>query len=236
MNVQYEPFLFPTRGTLGIWVLPGQRITSLQQIAEGVKWSEWGREVIPNKKSIRDILTWLESREMVTVESNAKGTLITVVNWHTYNDYSGFREEKVSGQSISEVTRSGHKEKGIKGKEVKTTKTFSPEALRLSGMLADLILENNAGNTELAAGKRQATVARWGDDIDKIHRLDGQPWEHIEAVIGWCQADSFWSPNILSGVKLRKQFNQLFAKMAAKPASGSANHQGSYADPTRGAI
>lgn len=116
MNVQYETFLFPTQGKHGIWVLPGQRITSLQQIAEGVKWTEWGREVIPNKKSIKVILEWLQSREMVTVESNAKGTLITVVNWHTYNWVT---DEKVTGESNAEETPSGHKEEGIERKEEK---------------------------------------------------------------------------------------------------------------------
>ena len=122
MNVQHEVFLFPTRGRTGIWVLPGQRITSLQQIAEGVRWTEWGRDVTPNKKSIKDVLDWLESREMVTVESNAKGTLVTIVNWHTYN---GIGLEQVTGKGNSEVTRSGHKEEGEEGEEVKTTIPFS---------------------------------------------------------------------------------------------------------------
>jgi hypothetical protein len=93
MNVQHEPFLFPTRERFGIWVLPGQRITSLQQIAEGVKWTEWGKEKVPNKRTIMVILDWLANREMVTVESNGRGTLINLVNWSTYNSNSS---EKVT--------------------------------------------------------------------------------------------------------------------------------------------
>jgi len=116
MNVQHDTFLFPTRERFGIWVLPGQRITSLQQIAEGVKWSEWGREVIPNKKTIKDILDWLIHRGMVTVESNAKGTLISLVNWHSYNTRD---TAKVTAESNSQETRSGHKLEVEEVKEVK---------------------------------------------------------------------------------------------------------------------
>jgi hypothetical protein len=116
LNVQYETFLFPTPGKFGIWVLPGQRVTSLQQIAEGVKWSEWGRDVVPNKKTIKGILDWLVSREMVTIESNAKGTLITVVNWNTYNQG---KSEKVTVESNAKETRFGHKEERIERIEEK---------------------------------------------------------------------------------------------------------------------
>lgn len=122
MNVQYEPFLFPSRSKFGIWVLPGQRVTSLQQIAEGVKWVEWGRELIPNKKSIKDVIEWLENHEMVTVVSNAKGTLITLVNWHAYNRHA---DEEVTGKSIAEVTRSGHKEERKEREEGKKQKASS---------------------------------------------------------------------------------------------------------------
>lgn len=111
MNVQYEPFLFPTRERFGIWILPGQRLTSLQQIAEGVKWSEWGVESVPNKKTIRDVLDWLIQHEMVTAESNAKGTLITIVNWHSYNSNI---TERVTAQSNAKGTRSGRKGEGEK--------------------------------------------------------------------------------------------------------------------------
>lgn len=84
-KVQHDPFLFPTHKGIGVWVLPGQRLTSLQEIAEGVKWSEWGKEIIPNKKTIKTVLDWMVDEGMVTIESNAKGTLISIINWDTYN-------------------------------------------------------------------------------------------------------------------------------------------------------
>lgn len=146
MNMQHELFLFPTRGKFGIWVLPGQRITSLQQIADGVKWIEWGKERVPNKKTIVAVLDWLVSREMVTVESNSKGTLISLVNWSTYN---GNSSKKVTAESNTEYTRSGHKGEGIEGIEVKS-KTLS----------ASLDAEQEEPDFYLTAKKRKLTGER----------------------------------------------------------------------------
>lgn len=226
LNVQHEIYLFPTRETFGIWVLPGQRITSLQQIAEGVKWAEWGKEKVPNKKTVKAVLDWLEAQGMVTVESNAKGTLISIVNWHSYNDSPS---EKVTAKSNSQGTRSGHKEEGREGREEKP-KPYSPEAFRLSGVLADLILQNNPSNTRLNNGKREATVKRWAVDIDKLIRIDGKTAGEIERVIRWCQSDSFWKLIILSGAKLREKWDQLTVKMQG---NGKAVHSITDGEPRK---
>lgn len=219
LNVQHETYLFPTPVKLGIWVLPGQRLTSLRQIAEGVSWKEWGVEKVPNTKTIKAVLDWLEAREMVTVESNGKGTLISVVNWHTYNYFAG---EKVTAESnsvrITDGTRSGYK--GECNRRNKNIKTSSPESLRLSGILADLILQNNPENTRLNNGKLKDTVARWANDIDRLIRLDGQDVQEIEQVIRWCQSDEFWKSNVLSGSKLREKWDQLSLKAKSMGASG----------------
>lgn len=119
LNVQHEAYLFPTRERVGIWVLPGQKITSHRLIAEGVKWTEWGKEKVPNKRTIKAVLDWLEAQEMVTVESNGKGTLITLVNWHSYN---AFGATEVTAESNEKYPRSAHK---LEGKEVKNKKPLS---------------------------------------------------------------------------------------------------------------
>jgi|GEM_PF-6293345 len=92
-------------------------------------------------------------------------------------------------------------------------KPSSPEAFRLSGLLADLIQVNNPGNTSLRKGKREATEKKWAADIDRLIRLDGKLPEEIERVIRWCQSDSFWKSNILSGAKLREKWDHLQVKM-----------------------
>lgn len=93
-NAQHHIYEANTPTPFVIYILPGQKLTSVRQIAEGVKWQEWGKDVVPNSKTISTILEWLKQQGMIVVESNAKGTLISVVNWHIYNAEP---EKKVTG-------------------------------------------------------------------------------------------------------------------------------------------
>lgn len=46
-------------------------------------------------------------------------------------------------------------------------------------------------------------------EINKLHRIDGRDYKTIRAVMQWSQQDAFWSRNIRSAAKLRKQFDTL---------------------------
>ena len=85
----------------------------------------------------------------------------------------------------------------------------SPEALRLAGVLADLILKHYENFRELQSDRKEKTITRWAEDIDKANRLDKRAWHEIEILIRWAQSDIFWRKNILSGQKLREQFDKL---------------------------
>ena len=56
-------------------------------------------------------------------------------------------------------------------------------------------------------------IQRWAQDIDKLNRIDGYRWDKISDVLSFSQEDKFWQRNILSGEKLRKQFDTLLAQM-----------------------
>lgn len=56
---------------------------------------------------------------------------------------------------------------------------------------------------------KQPNIDTWAYDINKLHRIDKRSYKDIEAAIRWCQQDDFWRTNILSAVKLRKQFQRL---------------------------
>jgi uncharacterized protein YdaU (DUF1376 family) len=86
--------------------------------------------------------------------------------------------------------------------------TEEVENLDLANLLSDLILASDS--------KAKTNPAGWALDIDKLHRLDGRERDEIEAVIRWCQADSFWQPNIRSGKKLRDKFDTLLGQMSRK--------------------
>lgn len=66
---------------------------------------------------------------------------------------------------------------------------------------------------------KQPVIQTWADDMRKLVELDKRDKHDVALVIKWCQQDSFWSTNILSAYKLRKQFDQLYLKMQASKGS-----------------
>lgn len=126
---------------------------------------------------------------------------------------------KQPGSTGEATETTGREGKGIGKEGNKEVSTFYPEALRLSGLLADNILINVPAYRELQPGKRETTVERWAQDIDKLARIDNQSIPDIEATILWCQKDDFWKDNILSGSKLREKWDKLQIKMKATTKS-----------------
>ena len=95
----------------------------------------------------------------------------------------------------------------------KVVPAYSEPVMWISKDLARRILVNNPKNRDLQSGTIEATVLRWAKDIDKMIRLDKREPREVAEVVRWCQADSFWSQNILSGIKLREQYDKLTVKM-----------------------
>ena len=60
---------------------------------------------------------------------------------------------------------------------------------------------------------KEAQRQRWAKDIDLMLRIDKLDPDDIAQTIQWCQQDSFWKSNILSGKKLREKYQQLRIKM-----------------------
>lgn len=100
-TASWESEEFPTIKKFKIALNPGQLITSLSTIADGVSWYEYGTKRTPNKKTIKCILDWLESNAKVTVVSNRYGTFINITNWSIYNSNG---KQKVTPKEQQEVT------------------------------------------------------------------------------------------------------------------------------------
>lgn len=96
----------------------------------------------------------------------------------------------------------------------------SPDAFRLSEVLADLILERKPDFLGLANGKRGKVVFSWALEFDRMLRIDGRKGDRAEEVLRWSQADVFWNKNILSADKFRKQYDRLEMKMREGEKNG----------------
>ena len=93
----------------------------------------------------------------------------------------------------------------------RSKKVFEHDSLpyRAARWLADQIEERLPNCT----AHSETTLQNWAADFDKCNRLDKHGWEDINEVLQFSQSDPFWSTNILSAGKFRKQYTQLLAKM-----------------------
>jgi len=93
------------------------------------------------------------------------------------------------------------------------------EDIQLTQLLIDKMTENNPNSSIL----RRLTPKRqeiWIDECRKLREIDKRTPEQIEQIIIFSQNDSFWRGNILSMVKLRKQFDQLWLKAKKEKFAG----------------
>ena len=89
-------------------------------------------------------------------------------------------------------------------------------------ILASLLFSLHKEKYDSGYTKTAANLMTWAADIEKIYRVDKRSWGDIEKIIRWCKADAFWYKNIMSGSKLRAQFDTLFAQMN-RPTGGRQN-------------
>ncbi|MDM7517450.1 hypothetical protein QUF07_12200 [Lentilactobacillus sp. TOM.63] len=115
----------------------------------------------------------------------------------------------------SSVTLNKHKQKHKKTSSrnrKKRTYDENSDYMKLAKFLQKQILINKPDF-------KQPVLQTWADDMRKLVELDKRDKHDVALVIKWCQQDSFWSTNILSAYKLRKQFDQLYLKMQASKGS-----------------
>ncbi|MED1287327.1 phage replisome organizer N-terminal domain-containing protein [Bacillus mycoides] len=83
---------------------------------------------------------------------------------------------------------------------------FSTSDLENAQLLFKLMLQNNPA-------AKEPNFDKWADDFRLMRERDNRTDEAIKYLINWTQKDDFWSTNILSPSKLRKQFDALIVKI-----------------------
>lgn len=103
-SVNHAENKIPNRDGSHTELRPGQHATSYRLIAQGVGYFERGRWREPNVKTIKSILDWLSKQQMICVDGNSNGTILTVENWCLY------QSENLDGNSkrISKSTLGKH--------------------------------------------------------------------------------------------------------------------------------
>lgn len=239
-DVNHSDRVIPNTKGEKLQIKKGQTVTSYQIIAEAVAWFEHGTKRVPNKKTIKSILDWLEKEEMITRISNAKGTVITLCN---YGVYQGSEEDEGNAgvtlgkrsldtnnndnnvkNDISTNTPSSEVVSQDPKPEPKPKFPDSSPEVQLSEKLQQHILDNNP------KARTPKDPQKWAAEFDKMIRLDGRSIDEIQSVIEFSQSDPFWKSNILSAGKLREKFDQLYlkAKTRASPAVSKSGVDSDY--------
>jgi hypothetical protein len=95
-----------------------------------------------------------------------------------------------------------------------------------SKLLTQHLYDSIVKNTNPATWQtKPPCLESWYTDIERMHRLDGLPYDAIKKVIDFATTDSFWSLNILSASKLRKQYDRLEAETRKKRKGYDPNSQ-----------
>jgi hypothetical protein len=174
-----------------VHLMPGQFIFGRKKAAEETGLTE---------REIRTILDFLRKAGNLTIKTTNKFSIISIINWTIYQS-----EEIENDQLNDQPLTSKGPHTNIK--EVKTFLSNSDE-VRLSELLFEKILSRNPNH-------KKPNIQTWAREIDFMIRIDKRTTEEIQAVIEWCQTDTFWQNNILSTATLRRKFDQLRLKMKA---------------------
>lgn len=101
----------------------------------------------------------------------------------------------------------------INDNNVKKKKIFETDSdpYLLAKFLEKCIAENNPKFPQ-----NESQRQRWAKDFDLMIRRDKIDADDIAEVIDWCQNDSFWRSNILSGKKVREKYQQLRMRIESR--------------------
>lgn len=140
-----------------------------------------------------------------------------------HESWVSLSEQIKLSKQITEIISSDNKTlsdqiptKDIKDKkDMSQLESYDERALSLSDLLRDRILKNKPDRKNPNV-KGQSWYENAAGAIDKMLRIDKRDPNRIREVIEFCQADNeprngnfCWAKNILSGKKLRKQFDRL---------------------------
>ena len=169
------------------------------------------------------VLNKFRDLDMITLSDNG---LITVKNFTKRQDlaltpYERVKKHRMKLNDNDVITHDNddNESDNARGEKIREEENrldiykYNVEDKKLAELLYSLITEKNP------AWHLKPKWDTWADDVRKIRELDKRTPRQIEAVIKWAQQDSFWSGNILSPAKLRKQFNTLVVQMGNKVRS-----------------
>ena len=183
-----------------------------------------------SKGRISKVINSLVKRGFVTSELKyQKGTqlvekrILKISRWYkaknkitsSQKQLEGMEENDQENKLENKLNSSSQifEEPKIDDNDVKKKKVFEPDSdpYLLAKFLEKCITENNPKFPQ-----HESQRQRWAKDFDLMIRRDKIDADDIAEIIDWCQNDSFWRSNILSGKKVREKYHQLRMRIESR--------------------
>lgn len=215
----YGNAVFAKDGTMvaNIHLKRGQFLRSYRNLANDLSYMEKRSFKNYSISTIKAKVEQLVKENRIEIEPTDYGTLFTVVNYDEYQGferYSNLSSEQQPNGARTATERQPNNNKNVKNdKKENTSPTsakpkYGPDDVpyKIASHLLNAIRENNP---KFSLRNDDRKLQSWANDIRLAHERDGRDYGLLDKMVTWCQNDSFWKTNILSGAKLRKQYDQM---------------------------
>lgn len=211
-------------GRQSVSLEPGQLVTGRHVLAD-IYNHGLSPSAQKNEKTIWRWIKTLEKSEFVSIKATNKYSIITVLNWHTYQSNEPESVQQIGQQighemptnknikEFKEIKEEKKRDKkpvvedppGEKPKRAKPTKpTYEPESVpyKMAAHLLKLIRDRNPAFKE-------PVMQKWADEMRMTQDLDKRDPHEMKAILEWSQAHPFWRNRVLSPKKFRYFFDTL---------------------------
>ena len=167
------------------------------------------------EKRILKISRWYVAKNKTTPSQKRLEGIVESDQGYSQKRPQGMVENDQENKLENKLNSSSQifEEPKINDNEAKNKKIFSADS---DPYLLARFLEKNIAENNQKFPKSESQRQRWAKDFDLMIRRDKIDADDIAEVIEWCQKDSFWRSNILSGKKLREKYQQLRMRMESR--------------------
>jgi hypothetical protein len=177
--------------------------------------------------------TGVASKGQVVYRLNMGRQIVTPTKSHP--DKSGVEGVTNPAEIVSDLSPEPKEEPTTEPEKTSSSFVATPEARRLTELLVNTV------NSRGLSGKKVTVTNKSIDAIDKMNRIDGVPWDQIEAMIEWLDRGNhreamFWRGNVRSGVKLREHFATIVERVKGQQVEQGRRRDGMTEDEHRAAV
>lgn len=167
------------------------------------------------EKRILKISRWYGAKNKTTPSQKRLEGMVESDYGYSHKRPQGMVENDQENKLENKLNSSSQIFKGpkINDSGAKSKKIFSADS---DPYLLARFLEKNIAENNQKFPQSESQRQRWAKDFDLMIRRDKIDGDDIAEVIEWCQKDSFWRSNILSGKKLREKYQQLRMRMESR--------------------